>query len=270
MRKLIVIVILLALVVWPPLFRQDGKLVKSEAEAAVGTTALTVVTDGYDETDATSYTSAAVSPTDYTNHYLAVGTAQGGDNAAAPTVTGCNATWSLIDATNGSIPFNGNTGTNRRRVSVFHAYADFGTSCSLTIDYGATTQLRGQWTLFRVDGVDRENGNINRAIVQSATNNTSAGAATSLTVTLPSAFATTSNGTIGVFYQGTGGIATTEGSGFTELNENLASGFGTLQVIYRTTNDTTVDSSWTTNQRAGGIAWEARVSRADFVDVSEF
>lgn len=148
-------------------------------------------------------------------------------------------------------------------IEVFRAMGASPSTGTITADYGGNTRINTAWAVLECDGVDTSGTNGSGAIVQSAVNTAIPG--TSVTVTL-GAFGSAGNATLGIFGVGDN-VSVTEGTGFTELAEQLVSDGGNdqaLQVQFRNDNDTSVDASWSSIDSAG-LAIE--IKAAPVVDV---
>lgn len=199
-----------------------------------------LTTDG-STADQDSYTTASVNPSPNRLYLLFVGSTKAGNDPGQPSISGLGMTW----APAGSV-------LNQGRISTFRA-AGSASSGALTIDFAGVTQESCTWALIEVLHVDLTANGAN-AIVQLVGGQT-AGAQASLSITL-SAFTSTDNATLGAFFQGDGVSAITEGTGFTELSESPA-GFA-LQTEYKTTNDTSVDWTFSPNANGQGVGIELK------------
>lgn len=191
------------------------------------------LTSGASTVDASSFTTASITPPSDTLILLTVSSRLASGAPNTPTVSGCGLTW--VEITNVV-----NTGGNRR-LTCFRARGSSPTSGTLTIDFGGQSQTEASWISDYVTDSDSSGTNGSGAIVQSATGSAASG--TTSTVTL-AAFGSSSNAAYGV-HVNTNPSAITPGSGFTELAENSTSESGTdMQSEYKL-NDTTVDATWT-------------------------
>jgi len=196
---------------------------------------------------ASSYVTASVSISANTIVLACVGSDMGASSPNVPTCTGAGRTWTQVQTRL--------SGGTTRRLTVFRSTGTSPASGALTFDFGGQSQSNGaSWSIVEASDVDTSGTNGSNGIVQNATNGVDT--TTSLTVTL-GAFSNTSNATFGsIFLNGTPGV--TPGSGFTELAEGTGS--RTVQTEWKTTNDTTVDWSWTGNHDSAGIALEVKFS----------
>jgi hypothetical protein len=211
----------------------------------------TLLTGTYNGTDATSYTTASVTPTAARLQLLTVMSAVSTGTPNIPTVTGCGLTWVRIGGFNFSAT---------HRITVFRALGLTPTAGTLTIDFASggvsQTQTYGAWGLTEFANVDQSGTNGSGAIVQTVSANSGA-VVTTLTVTL-AAFSNVNNATFGAL--GVGANRTiTEGAGFTQLSEIAGSSPGaTLATEWKNSNDTSVDWSWTTGSGASGVGVEIK------------
>jgi len=199
-------------------------------------------------TDAASYATASVSPTAGRLLLLAVASRYSTTPPTIPTITTANGiTWTQV---NTIVTANGDAFDNRR-VTLFRAKPSSPSAGAVTIDFGGVTQLGCFWSLVEVPDTHADEAS---CIVQSLVTSTTAGFATSQTITL-AAFASSGNMAYGVKLHWTN-EATTPGSGFTEIHDlDMAEGTMGFETEYKT-NDNTVDCSWATNTRHSGIAIE--------------
>lgn len=197
-----------------------------------------------DNTDATSYVTASITPT-ANRLVLAVISSSAAALPNAPTLSGNSITWVQITTVTQSVV----------RTTIFRGMVASPTSGTVTIDFAGQTQSHCTWSISEFAGANVSGTNGSGAIVQSATNLTAA--ATSLTVTL-AAFANTNNATLGGFFWDSGG-AGTAGTGFTFLGQ--ASGERSGGAEWRNDNDTTVDASWAGSLAAIGVAVEIAAAR---------
>lgn len=211
-------------------------------------------------TDASSYTTASISPTAGRLVLIAIGQRQASGTPAIPTVTGCGLTWEVVH-TYRSVNSSGN-----RRLTIFRAFSfTTPTPGTLVINFGGNTQSHCGWSVSEFSGV-KQGSNGASAIQQSVENEVAS--ATSLTITL-SAFAKASNATLGYFLHlsSNGGVALTPGSGFASSGHDQNIGFGENETWmleeFKATNDTSVDESSGTSNVHLGIALELIAQDAD-------
>lgn len=213
-------------------------------------------TSGIDNTDATSYTTASITPTSNCLILATVSTRMAAAAPNEPTASGCGLTWVVVQ----SVIFD-DTGTQKRKTT-FRGMGASPSSGTVTFDFGGQTQTNCVWIIDEASGVDTSGTNGSGAIAQSVTAAPHLGGATgtSITATL-AAFSSADNATYGVFTNDGTDFAFTVGSGFTQLAEinDIASGENTLAMMseWKSTNDTTVDASLSGVAAAlGGIAIE--------------
>jgi hypothetical protein len=194
-------------------------------------------------TSASSFTTASVAPVARRLYLLAVSNRKGSTpTPTVPTVSGAGMTWTQIATSSHSAD---------HRLTLFRSLSASPGSGALTISYSGDTQDDSGWHLAEFSTVKTTGANGADAVVQSATNGS--GSDTSpFTVTL-SAFASVSNATYGTGYEfGTADLVI--GSGFTQLAKNTPT--GTLVSMWKNTNDTSVDWTFTGNPHTEGIAVE--------------
>lgn len=209
----------------------------------------------------TSYTTASVSPTGSRLLLLGVlgGTASG-VQPLAPAVSGNGLTWVLI----ATVDYDTAGSTDRESCFLFRAMGASPSSGTITIDFASTGQALGKgaaWVLDQSSSeVDTSGSDGAGAIAQSAT---AAGGSTStsLSVTL-AAFADATNNVAYGFFSKQNATAYTVGSGFTLTGEATANTNRRAMAEYVLGQDTSVDCSWTTGIRSGGIAVEVKSASA--------
>lgn len=228
------------------------------AQPVLAAVLCSVLTQGQDASNLSSYATASVSPG--SNTLILVATEQVrnstlcSDNDVSG-ITGNGLTYVHINRQCFS-----SAGAPVNTVELWRAMGASPSSGALTIATGAASQVNMAWAVIECTGVDTSGTNGSGAIVQSVINLTEPG--TSLTVTL-GAFGDAGNATLGAFGLADN-LAVTPGTGFTEIAEQLVSdGGGTfdsgLQVQWRNDNDTSVDASWSSID-AGGVAVEIKAA----------
>ncbi|KKL21001.1 hypothetical protein LCGC14_2449830 [marine sediment metagenome] len=216
------------------------------------------LTEAANTTDATSFTTASITPTANRLVLVAVhaGTSTGDSPANTPTISGNGLTYVQI----ATIGVNDTGGGNlKQTLTLFRAMGASPSTGVITIDFAGETQVGCIWGVDEFAGIDTGGVDGADAVVQSATNSDDTASVNSLTVTL-AAFGDAGNATYGTF-----GIARnqafTEGTGFTEISDL---GHGTpnrrLQTEWRDDNDTSVDVSWTDAADCFGIAAEIKAA----------
>jgi trimeric autotransporter adhesin len=207
--------------------------------------AYNALTFGDSDTDATSYTTASISPASSATIIAAIWT-QGVDLPPEPTATGNGLTWTKVDTQVGAAV----------RLTVFRASGASPTPGTVVFDFGGDTQQGSNW---RIIEFQNANTATNDGVVQflgtSTTNDTA-------TITL-GAFSDTDNATIGIWGSADsagGGLNFTEGGGFTNGGQNSNTQNGTTMRVgfeYLLGNDTSVDVSVSAaNDRMCGVAME--------------
>ena len=208
-------------------------------------------------TDATSYTTASITPT--ANRYIEVDVlnTKAASPPTTPTLSGNGLTYVEV----ASVTFDTIASPLKRRTR-FRSMGAAPTAGAITIDFGGVTQTGCIWSVKEFDSVDTTGTFGSGAHVQSATNSANTG--TSLTVTL-AAFGSTDNATTGGFGINDD-VAINPGTGFTEIHDNV---IATVPVCgqeteWRNDNDTSVDASASdaANKRWGGIASELKFAAA--------
>lgn len=212
--------------------------------------AVTNLTTGSSEVDATEFTTASVSPAADALILLTVATRRSGATPAEPTAAGCGLTWVVLKT-----QLSYSAGTPNRRITIFRAMGASPSSGTIVISC-TDTQTEGAWCVDQITGTDTSGTHGSGAIVQNTSNNDAGSTATTCTLTL-SAFGSANNMAYGGKVHTSGG-ATTVGSGFTETCDIALSESGTgFQTQYKL-NDTTVDWSWTGNNSWFAIAAEIK------------
>lgn len=184
-------------------------------------------------TDASSYTTASISPT-ANNLVLAWVYSAAGSTPNVPTVSGGGVTWVQVATVLDS--------TSQKRLTLFRAMSAVSTSGTVTFDFGGQTQTGCTWSIIQYDHVSTRGTNGSGAIVQTDTE-ASAGSVSSLTSTL-SSFASTQNAAVGGFGYALNSTDGVVGSGFTHTGErNQGSPNMAMLTEFRNSPDTTVDMS---------------------------
>ncbi len=217
------------------------------------------LTFGSSIVDATSFTSASISPNANELILIAVLTRSSATPTNTPSLSGASLSFNQV-ATIVAEP----GVANPTRTTVFRSLTASPGSGAITIDLGGQSQRCACWCIDGFTGIDTGGTNGADAIVQSNTVNTTVASLTA-SVTL-SAFASASNATYGVigWTDRTGPIA--PGGGFTELAEALADEVGgrTLQTEFKDSNDTLID--WTMFENVdeyGAIGIELKAAAAE-------
>lgn len=207
------------------------------------------LTSGFTD-DVTETDTASISPTANNLILLSVTARNGlGTEPATPTITGNGLTWELVDSA-----YWDTTSSSRRKLFVFRAMGSSPSTGVINIDFGETTTIL--WSVNQFSDVDTSGTNGSGAIVQSV-DIVDEGTTTSLTATL-AAFSSTDNATYGAFAKADGTNGFTEGSGFSELSD-VGATFGTRHAAeWKSTNDTSVDMSYSSQAQAGAVAIEIK------------
>ena len=206
----------------------------------------TALTSAYSSTDATSYTTASISPPGE-RLIVAFVTSRLGTTPNAPTLTGNGLTWVQINT----------TAAQNERQSLFRATGPAPTSGTVTIDFAGQTQTSAAWHFLWINGAD-VSGAGSRAIGQS--NTTSGANVTTLTVTL-SAFADPSNRPLAGFGKGQNTQDNTPESGWVEPTTEVGgtpSGLTASVQWNQNSADATATVSWASGADGGGVAVEIR------------
>lgn len=212
---------------------------------------LTALTSNASGTDSTSYTTASVSPSANGVLCVAVLVQRNSGIPSTPSISGLSLSWTTEqnnDYHDGTSAFMGR---------LLLAYAPTGASPgsgTISISLGGTTHTACVWAVFELTGtVDTSD-----PFVQSVSAKGTGGTSGSATL---SSFADATNGVALGITSHQRNEGHTPGSGFTELQDvsGVSGGLGSLQVEYKTGEDTSVDASWPTSVQWGMIAAEVRV-----------
>jgi hypothetical protein len=214
------------------------------------------LTSGITETDASSQATASITPSANRLVLACVGNRSTSGDAAVITATGNGLTWVSV----ATVIF-GESGNNRDRVTILRAMGASPSAGAITFDAGGVSQDTWAWSIMEFAGVDPGGTNGSAAVVQSATRQETAGVTTS-TVTL-AAFGSANNATFGVIGRNKNNESSTPGTGFTEIHDvTVASESLSMATEWRNDNDTTVDMSWASSVKAGGVAIEVKADNA--------
>jgi hypothetical protein len=157
---------------------------------------VTLITEGSSTTDASSYTTASVTPAANVLHLLAVSTGNTTGAITAPTVTGNGLTWTAI----------GDIQSTNHRTTLFRASGVSPSTGAITIDYAGVVQGNCSWRLMAVPYA-----NTTTPVVQS---NTGTGTgSTTASLALPGAV-TAGNLVVAAYNQNTSTVAVGAGTGF--------------------------------------------------------
>ena len=208
------------------------------------------LTSGFSETDATSYSTASITPS-ADQLILAAVTSSAASGIAAPTVTGNGLTWVQVASIALTDGF--------RMVTVFRSMGAAPSAGAVTFDFGATTQVRCLWAISEFASVDTTGTNGSGAVVQSATNTAASGNPATATL---AAFGSTDNATYGAWAGSFNQTAAqTAGTGFTKIHDvDPTTENQSLGTEWRNDNDTTVNATWTDSAASGTIGVEIKFS----------
>jgi hypothetical protein len=214
------------------------------------------LTSGGSGTDATSYTTASITPA---SNALILCTVENDVSGvpAVPTVSGCSLTWVQIETC-----YYDQSGT-RFRVTMFRALGASPTSGTLTIDMGGATQGGCGWIVDQFTNTDTTGTNGSGAIVQSAKSaEPDAAAGTNVTATLGSGI-TSGNAAYTVAAWEANESGTAE-SGWTGIGASGHTGPSTAsKSSWRNDNvDNSGTTSWATSALAGAIIVEIKAGAA--------
>lgn len=202
--------------------------------------AFSVLTEGGEDTDNTTFTTASVSPAAGS---IVLITVMNFENSSTQpsigSISGCGLTWTLVREQAVD-----NAGSDR---ATAHIWVGTGTPSSgtITVDWtGATTVRRPSWIVTEVTGADTAN-----PIVQ-ATGTTGASSGTSGNVSFASAFADSVNNATFALY----GVQNNSGTDFTTVDANLtklaweAVSYSHQTIAYKIGEEANVDGSWSSGR----------------------
>lgn len=210
----------------------------------------TNLTSFQSSTDATSYTTASITPT---SNYLILASVTSSKSGTpnTPTLSGNGLTWVQFD----QVAYD--TVGTQRTTTFFRAMGSSPSSGAVTADFGGNTQTACVIVIDQFSGVDTSGTNGSGAIVQSVTGTEYA--LDTLTINL-AAFSSANNATYGVASNGDSGNFTA-GTGFTQVG---ATGSTTPLINtmsqFRNDNDTSVTFLGTALWTMGGIAVEIKAA----------
>lgn len=206
---------------------------------------VSLLTNGLNQTPATSFATASITPGANRLVLATVLNVRLAGSPTVPTASGNSLTWVQVD----TVLFD-TIAAPIIRLTTFRALGT-PTTGAITFDFGGVTQDDCAWTVSECTGVDTSGTNGSGAVVQSANNRVDA--ATVLTVTL-GAFGSGANGAYSVFANGNN-ESTSPDSGWTELDDQSF-----MESQWRADNDTTASGTIASNGAIGGIALEIRAS----------
>lgn len=200
----------------------------------------------------TSWLTASVSPSANNLILLTVSIYNNAStNPGDITASGCGLTWVIVN----SQLYDSSSGS-RRKMFLLRALGSSPTSGQITITT-AETDIELYHSVDQYSNVDTSGTNGSGAIVQSVTNVDESATSATITATL-AAFSNTLNATHGSFATN-GQTLSSVGSGFTKLGDTGGVTDGISVVTeYKSTNDTTVDMTWSANCVMGVIAAEIK------------
>lgn len=215
---------------------------------AIAATHLTTSSSG---TNATSYTTASITPTANALVLIAVGQEISG-TPAVPAISGAGLTW--VEIAN---CYFDQAGT-QSRLTLFRALGASPTSGALTIDFSGVTQAGCEWSVAEFTGVDTSGTNGSGAIVQSAKTAEPGSAATSITATLGSAI-TAGDAAYSAAAWEANEAGSAEGT-WTLLGQSTHAGpsAALLSQWRNASDDNSATTSWTTSALCGAIIVEIK------------
>lgn len=193
----------------------------------------------FDATDASSYTTASITPSSNVLTFVAVmnriatGVAGG---TKVPTVTGCGLTWVQVNT-----QVNGGA-TPNRRVTVFRACGT-ATSGALTIDFAGETQTNALYHVCEFPGARIDGGNGANGVVQTAGANDGNLGSSYASVWLPSGISYPGNLTY-AFAFNTSAETFTVATGYTKIGETIGTENGYAALSETKFNSTYAGCSW--------------------------
>lgn len=200
-------------------------------------------------TNASLYTSSAPLTPNASRLVIAVIEAAKATATTDPAVAGYGLTWSKINA------YTWNTGATQGWFGIWAAFSGASPSgTAVTANFGAQAMLGCEILVTEVGGAD-VSGTVAAAFVQTVLGTVDA-VATSGSITL-AALGSPDNAAFGTF----GHVAaevTTAGSGFTTIHDVTHAGPNQGTMDEWKLNTTTVNASWTTSAKWGGIAAEIK------------
>jgi hypothetical protein len=208
--------------------------------------AATRLTSGINGTDATSFTTASISPA-ANNLILAVCASYANVGVASPVVDsvtgGGMTTWDSV----GTIQQN-DSGILLEQLTIFRALQASPTSGTLTFNFGTDSLEICAWSIVQFSGVETSGTNGDTAVRQSKFSFSSP------SVTTPSvtfdASTVPGNGTFGAIANSSGSRAITQGGSFIELSEDTTTVGGNLDLETEFANSGINAVNWTIS--AGG------------------
>ncbi len=223
------------------------------ATAAITTT---LVADASSSTDATTYTTASITPT-ANNLVLAWVTNTRASSPTIPTLSGNGLTWvQVATVTWGTIS------APTARTTLFRAMGAAPSAGIVTIDFAGSTQTGVGVSIIQFGDVDISGTNGSGAVVQSVTGSTdSATAAAGLSITL-AALGNAANATAGGFANFVNSATSiSAGAGYSITpGTTYATPSTSLRSEFNTTGSTIVNVTQSTTSHIGGIAVEIKAA----------
>lgn len=206
------------------------------------------LTSGSDETDATSYATASITPT--ANHLvLAAIAVESAGAQEIPTLSGCSLTWVQVGTIDG--------GVATQRLTVFRALGASPTTGVLTVAISAT-QVRCKWSVVEFADIDTSGTDGSGAVVQfkAATGTGTAGAAD-----FDAAFGdAVNNATYSALFTGVSVGGITPDTNYTELHEVSLTGL--LETMWILGEDQTPAPTWGTSRLWTQVVVEIKATGA--------
>jgi hypothetical protein len=207
-------------------------------------------------TNATSYTTASISPASNSLILIAVESDLSG-TPPKPTISGCSLTWVEV------IDCHFDQSGTQHRLTVYRALGASPTTGTVTIDYGATTATGCTWSIDQFQNVDTTGTNGSGAIVQSAkTTEPASGSTTSITATLGSAITSGNAAYTAATWEAA--ESGTRESGWTPLATPNHTGpsTSTASSWRNASDDNSATTSWATSSLAGAVIIEIKAGAA--------
>ena len=207
-----------------------------------------LLTSGHDPTNASTFTTASITPAANALVTVAVLTHQSSSAAPSPTLTGGGmASWTVV----ASVAYNGNTPLDR--LTIYRAMSASPGSGPITITSSVTVS-NCQWIVSQWSGVDQSGTNGSGAIVQNAS--ASGAAVTTLTASLAS-FASGNDVAYGAFGVANATAVVAAGSGFTTIDQQ-PSGESSIGDLF---------AEWAVNTPAVTATWPSKPAGALGVEI---
>lgn len=224
--------------------------------AAIGVTQLT---SGSDSTDASSYTTASITPTANACVLLTVHnriSVADADGPTTPTVTGNSLTWVVVRSKGGYGAPNFN-----RRQTVFRARGASPSTGTIAIDFSGETQTHATWSVTEFTGVDQSGTHCSGGIVQDVGADEAGVNGTTSTGTLTNNISSAANLTYASHIT-TSNLTQTVGSGFDSRSQVTEATDGTSHLVQTKLNAKVSTSTWTGNHSWIVITVELKAERA--------